>query len=339
MRNCHFIICAFMFITNSIEVKSQNINDLFDEETIELAAINIIKEISNSEARKIVIVNSYGKNDFVNYIIQEIENSKLEYHQVTLGETLEDSALIKSTIANNQSGTNYIFMITPEHADLLFEAIGRPDIGLKLSENMFYCDWLANTETTIRTYSIDYNENLAFQESLRRTLNNSKEIQIISEAGTNIKVSPRYWKTIHGEIFTAPIEKKSNGTIIIDACAYWGPPTIPIKLVIKNGRVINLDELDTDIKQQRYMAKDLNTDRYANILAELGIGTNLGAKWDMDLMESEQARGTCHFGFGLNIDIGGQNSSSIHVDYVIKNPTIIVDDKKICEKGVYLIDK
>ena len=83
-----------MFITNSIEVKSQNINDLFDEETIELAAINIIKEISNSEARKIVIVNSYGKSDFVNYIIQEIENSKLEYHQVTLGKILEDSALM-----------------------------------------------------------------------------------------------------------------------------------------------------------------------------------------------------------------------------------------------------
>ena len=326
-------------MTYSINVKSQNINDLFDRETIELAAINIIKEISNNGARKIVIVNSYRKKDFVNIIIQELENLKFEYYQVTLGQTLEDSALIKTTIANNQSWTNYIFIIAPEHAGLLFEAIGRPDIGLKFPDSIFYCDWLADTESTIRTYSIDYNENLAFQESLRKTLNDSKEIQIISEAGTNIKVSPRYWKTIHGEIFTAPIEKKSNGTIIIDACAYWGPPKTPIKLVIKNGRVINLDELDIDNEQQKIIAKDLNTDRYANILAELGIGTNLGAKWDMGLMESEQARGTCHFGFGLNIDFGGQNRSSIHVDYVIKNPTIIVDDNKICEKGVFLIDK
>ena len=322
-----------------MEVKSQNINELFDEGTIELAATNIIKEISNNEARKMIIVNSYKKKDFANYIIQKLENLEPEYFQVTLGNTLKDSGLIKNTITNYGFGSKYIFMITPEHAGLLFDAIGRPDTGLKLPENIFYCDWLANTETTIRTYGIDYNENLAFQEALRKTLNNSKKIQITSEAGNNITIYPRYWKTIHGEIYTAPIEKKSNGMIIIDACAYWGSPTKPIKLVIKNGRVLNLDELDLDDKQQKLMAKDLKTDSNSNILAELGIGTNLGAKWNMDLMESEQARGTCHFGFGLNTDFGGQNSSGIHVDYVIKNPTIIVDDTKICEKGVFLNDK
>ncbi|MDB4582199.1 aminopeptidase [Draconibacterium sp.] len=312
---------------------------MFDEETIELAATNIIKEISNNELRKIVIINSYKKKAFVNYIIQELENSKFEYYQVTLGNTLKDSVLIKNTITNNGFETKYIFMITPEHAGLLFDAIGRPDTGLKLPENIFYCDWLANIETTIRTYGIDYNENLAFQETLRKTLDNSKKIQIIAEAGTNITIHPRYWKTIHGEIYTAPIEKKSNGKIIIDACAYWGPPTTPIELVIKNGRVINLDEMDADDKHQKFIVKDLNKDINSNILAELGIGTNLGAKWNMDLMESEQARGTCHFGFGLNTDFGGQNSSVIHVDYVIKNPTIIVDDNIICDKGVFLIDK
>ena len=339
MKNYYLIIYVIIFITSFFEVRSQNINELFDEETIELAATNIINEISNNETRKIVVINSYGKKDFVNYIIQELENSELEYYQVTLGNIIKDTTLIKNNIANNRSDISYIFMITPNHAGLLFDAIGRPDIGLKLPENIIYCDWLANTETTIRTYGIDYNENMSFQESLRKILNNSKKIQIISEAGTNITISPRYWKTIHGEIYTAPIEKKSNGTIIIDACAYWGPPTTPIKLVINNGRVINLDEFDPNNKQQKFMVKDLNTDDSSNILSELGIGTNLGARWNMDLMESEQARGTCHFGFGLNTEFGGQNSSSIHVDYVIRNPTIIVDDNKICEKGVFIIDK
>jgi len=339
MSNYYPIICAIIFFASFLEVKAQNINELFSEETIKLAASNIIEEISNDETRKIVVVNSNGKKDFGVYIIQKLENLELEYYQVTLGNTIKDTTLIKNIITNNRSGISYIFMITPNHAGLLFNAIGRPDIGLKLPENIFYCDWLANTETTIRTYGIDPNENMAFQKSLREKLNNSKKIQIISEAGTDITIFPRYWKTIHGEIFTAPIEKESNGTIIIDACAYWGPPAAPIKFVVKNGRVINLHELSLDDKQQKLMAKDLNTDRNSNILAELGIGTNLGAKWNMDLMESEQARGTCHFGFGLNTDFGGKNSSGIHVDYVIKNPTIIVEGNIICDKGVFLIDK
>ncbi len=339
MSKYYFLSLVIIFITSFSKVKSQNLKELFDKKTIELAATNIIKEISNKETRKIVVVNSYGKRDFVNYIIQELENLKLEYYQVTLGNTIKKTALINEMVANNQNFISYIFLITPNHADLLFDAIGRPDIGLKLPENSFYCDWLAKTETVIRTYGLDYNENLAFQESLHEKLIDSKNIQIITEAGTNITISPRYWKIIHGEIYTAPLEEKSNGIIIIDACAYWGPPETPIKIVIKNGRVINLNDLDPNIKQQKWMLKDLNTDNNSNIVAELGIGTNLGAMWNMDLMESEQARGTCHFGFGLNTDFGGQNRSGIHVDYVIKNPTIIVDNNKICEKGVFIIDK
>jgi len=52
-------------------------------------------------------------------------------------------------------------------------------------------------------------------------------------------------------------------------------------------------------------------------------------------MESERARGTSHFGFGANIEFGGQNESSYHVDFVIKKPTIEVDGTIICKDGEY----
>ena len=51
-------------------------------------------------------------------------------------------------------------------------------------------------------------------------------------------------------------------------------------------------------------------------------------------MESEQARGTCHFGFGMNLNYGGKIKSKKHFDLVILNPTIIVNQKLICADGI-----
>ena len=53
-------------------------------------------------------------------------------------------------------------------------------------------------------------------------------------------------------------------------------------------------------------------------------------------MESEQARGTCHFGFGHNIEYGGQNASSYHFDLVVRRPTIASDGVAICRDGQFL---
>ena len=53
-------------------------------------------------------------------------------------------------------------------------------------------------------------------------------------------------------------------------------------------------------------------------------------------MESEQARGTCHFGFGNNLMYCWQNRSSIHFDLVICNPTIEAGGKILCKAGEHL---
>ena len=149
-------------------------------------------------------------------------------------------------------------------------------------------------------------------------------------------MTPRFWKESEGEICTAPIEDESNGIVIVDGCAYWGPPQKPFKLNISNGRVVNIESLDQQDRQQNFVYKDLTRDDHSNVLAELGIGINPGAEWDEELMESEQARGTCHFGFGRNLQFeGGQNESSYHFDLVIQKPTIDVDGVMICINGHY----
>jgi leucyl aminopeptidase (aminopeptidase T) len=75
-------------------------------------------------------------------------------------------------------------------------------------------------------------------------------------------------------------------------------------------------------------------DMNASILSEVGIGTNINALWNSDIMESEQARGTCHFGFGMNLNYGGDINSKIHFDLVILNPTIEINHNLLYEEGV-----
>ena len=94
--------------------------------------------------------------------------------------------------------------------------------------------------------------------------------------------------------------------------------------------------MDLSDKQQKYIQNDLSSDEYANVVAELRIGTSINSKWDAHMMESEQARGTCHFGFGANVMFeGDKNESSEHSDYIIQKPTIIVDGKYICKDGIF----
>ncbi len=99
---------------------------------------------------------------------------------------------------------------------------------------------------------------------------------------------------------------------------------------------MNISSLDTTDKQQKFARIDLSRDKNSDVLAEFGIGINPGANWAEELMESEQARGTCHFGFGRNVQFrGGENKSNYHFDLVIQKPTIEIDGRPICVEGNY----
>jgi len=74
------------------------------------------------------------------------------------------------------------------------------------------------------------------------------------------------------------------------------------------------------------------------VLAEFGIGLNPEARLCGSMLEDEGCLGTIHFGFGSNSTIGGKNKVNFHLDLVVKEPTIIVDDQKIMENGNLLIN-
>ncbi len=71
----------------------------------------------------------------------------------------------------------------------------------------------------------------------------------------------------------------------------------------------------------------------ASNVAEIGIGVNPKAKLCGNILEDEKVLGTCHVAFGSNINFGGSVDAKVHLDGIIKNPTVLVDGGAVIEKG------
>lgn len=302
-------------------------------ENIALAAGNIFEQLDVKSGSKVVLVNSASKTKVADYLKTESRTRNISLTQFS-PDMSQDSLNILASLIQDQSGKYFfIFLIDPSDAQFLFQYAGRPDMGLKIPEDKLVCDWLISEVQFIRLNSIDINENTRYQEKLRAQLNTADTIFISTKSGTNIRFVARNWIIDKGEIFCTPIETETNGVIVVDGCAYWGPPLRPVRLKIHNGRVVNIDDLSEEDKQEKWIRNDLTADDNASILSEVGIGTNKNALWNSDLMESEQSRGTCHFGFGMNLNYGGQIESKKHFDLVVLNPTIEINGTLVYENG------
>ena len=135
-------------------------------------------------------------------------------------------------------------------------------------------------------------------------------------------------------MFIAPVEGTANSIFIVDASfAGIGKLKNPIKVKVKDGFAINFNG---------YKAKKLerlldSVGRDAKNIAEFGIGTNPKAKISGNILEDEKVAGTCHIALGNNAGFGGKVNVQLHLDGIIKKPTIWIDNKKIINNGKLLI--
>ena len=305
-------------------------------ENIALAAKNIIEQLDIKSGNKIVLINSANKTKIVDYLKAESSTRNIFLTQFSPNTSQDSLKMLSSLIEAKSDHLFFVFLIDPSDAQFLFQYAGRPDTGLKIPEEKFYCDWLISEDQFIRLNSIDTKENRVYQKKLRSLLNTVDTIFISTKLGTNIRFIARNWIIDKGEIYCTPIETETNGIIVVDGCAYWGPPLKPIILNINNGKVVNINNLSESDKQEKWVKNDLTTDENASVLAEVGIGTNKNALWSSDLMESEQSRGTCHFGFGMNLNYGGQIESKKHFDLVVLNPTIMINKTLVYKDGIMI---
>ena len=140
-----------------------------------------------------------------------------------------------------------------------------------------------------------------------------------------------------GEIFIAPLRHGAQGRCVIDrsiAFAEIGLVDEPFALVFEAGRVVRVE----GGREAKIVWREIQAaGEGADVVAELGIGTNDSARITGSVITDEKVLGTAHVAFGDNsLSYGGDNRASIHVDGVMADASIEADGHLVLERGVLI---
>ena len=139
-----------------------------------------------------------------------------------------------------------------------------------------------------------------------------------------------------GEAYIAPLEDGANGTAVIDGSMVGiGTLTEPMTVTIENGRLTRIEGADAQGPYAERLSVLFEQPENGTI-AELGIGTNEAAKLCGIILEDEKLYGTVHIAFGTNTSFGGITKADCHLDGIILNPTLYLDDECVIRKGEFL---
>jgi len=200
-------------------------------------------------------------------------------------------------------------------------------------------------KTLKRAIDVNYEKMIERTKKLSDILDRGRRVQITATIGTNLSFSIEgrtahgrkcgildksgYWGNLpDGESFIAPVEGTANGVYVVDAThAGIGKISVPIWIKVKNGRAYEID--NPKLARQLEMVKD----PHAYNIAEFGIGTNDKARISGTVLEDEKVMGTCHIALGSNFSFGGKVQVPLHLDGVIMDPDILVDNLLVMKKG------
>lgn len=207
-------------------------------------------------------------------------------------------------------------------------------------------------EVMIRGMNADYKRISALSIKLKKILEKGRHVRVTAPAGTDIsfgisgRTSYASKGLFHkkgesgnlptGETFLAPVEGTSNGVFVVDG-SMAGLGLIKqanIRIEVRDGYA---EKITGGILARKLIKQLDSVGRDARNIAEFGIGTNDSARLSGILLEDEKVMGTVHIALGNNVSMGGKINVPIHLDGVIKKPTVYLDGRTIMKNGILLV--
>ena len=185
------------------------------------------------------------------------------------------------------------------------------------------------------------------QQRLADMLNKAREVRFVARGGTDLRVGVRRRKWVNcsgrenfpdGEVFTAPIEDATEGTVRYTFPAVYGGREVQdVMLKFRAGKVVEARAS----KNEGFLFKMMDQDRGAKILGEIALGTNYGIKrFTRNTLFDEKIGGTFHAALGAAYpETGGTNKSGLHWDMdcdLRKGGRVEVDGRVIMKNGRFL---
>jgi len=311
-------------------------------------AINLIYSLELEAGDGLMILSNEGSKDFSNYILKGAKQEKIDniihivlpdiYRPVTKIPSLLMGAIEKT------KGLIHIVNRLPEENFTFNRPLQELCVKNKCKYIYIYDPKMKYLKEGI---AADYAEVYKKAEKIKKILENSKEINVTSEIGTNLTFSlythnivPRspvfpknfYWNQApEGEVMSCPIENTFNGTLVVDGpVTGMGQSESLITWTFKDGVVTKVEgdnKYFSDLLSN-LQASDKRLKSLIGIwMAEFSVGVNNWAVFDDNISNCEKVSGGVHFAMGNSQGQGIDRGETFHFDNIVKTPTIIVFDK------------
>jgi len=136
-----------------------------------------------------------------------------------------------------------------------------------------------------------------------------------------------------GEAGIAPVEGTGEGQVVFDTTVHSiGLLREPIKITVRKGRIATI-EGGREAEILREIINQHGDEHSYNFPAEISIGLNPMARITGIMRVDKKLYGSVHIALGTNDDFGGTVHSKLHLDGLIRFPTVTMDGKVVVDKG------
>ena len=142
------------------------------------------------------------------------------------------------------------------------------------------------------------------------------------------------------EANVSPLETGTNGVAVVDGSITH--PSIGlldgiVEIEFRDGLAVNFSASD-QILDDKLSALFQKESEKRRVLAEVGIGLNPAAELTGAMLSDEGTLGTAHLGLGSNFYVGGRNLIDFHLDFVLRDVSLTVDELEILRFGEFILE-
>lgn len=203
-------------------------------------------------------------------------------------------------------------------------------------------------------------------EAGARLLNMADSVRVTSEAGTDLIARKKDRVTVglygfadvpgrwdhwpSGMVTCGPDEMGADGILVLDVndiiLGLARYVTEPVRLTLREGKIVKFEGGAEARMLQDWFASSGDKDAYR--IAHIGWGCEHRANWNRlaalgaepATQDAESFYGNMQIAFGANTALfNGKNKTRVHMDFPCRNCSVYLDDRKIMEQGVFLLDE
>jgi aminopeptidase len=205
----------------------------------------------------------------------------------------------------------------------------------------------------LRTLSVDIDRLVSLTNRLADRVARARSARVTTELGTDMRYELEHpLATLDGVaknpgdldafppglFLSVPRANSASGVAVVDgSITQVGRVTSPVRMSFENGRLVAIEGGNEATRLSNLLASLDDPNAYE--FAAWGIGTNPGAALigEDPSFEGERVYGWTHVSTGSSATLpGGTVQSKIHLDGIISQPTIFLDDEMILESGKFV---